>query len=84
MMFLWKEKEKEIKKTWFRFCPNASLEAIAWCNPQRTADLKEIPELKSWFAEAFGDSVVAALGAARRDDKEEPQEEKRERPRKRR
>jgi ribonuclease D len=48
-------------------CPNASLEAIAWANPQRPADLAKIPELKTWFAREFADeicAVVADLGDA--------------------
>jgi len=42
-------------------CPNASLEAIAWENPEKGSDLEEVPELKSWFVREFGDEVSAAL-----------------------
>ncbi len=47
------------------FCPNASLEAIAWKNPRRPEDLKEVPELKGWFVRDFGDEVVEVLARAR-------------------
>ena len=47
------------------FCPNACLEAIAWKNPRRPEDLKEVPELKGWFVREFGDEVVEVLARAR-------------------
>jgi ribonuclease D len=43
-------------------CPNAALEAIAWRNPNRGADLEDMPELKGWFVREFGDEVAASLG----------------------
>ena len=46
-------------------CPNSSLEAIAWKNPQQAADLKEVDELKGWFVKEFGKEVVAMV---HRDD----------------
>ncbi len=52
------------------FCPNACLEAIAWKNPRRPQDLKEVPELKGWFAREFGDEVVEVLARTRRGERE--------------
>ena len=42
-------------------CPNAALEAIAWCNPQQGSDLAEVGELKGWFKREFGDEVSQTL-----------------------
>jgi ribonuclease D len=46
-------------------CPNSSLEAIAWRNPEKPADMKEVEELKSWFVKEFGEEVVQIV---RKDD----------------
>ena len=46
-------------------CPNSSLEAIAWKNPEKPADLKEVESLKGWFVKEFGKEVVAMV---RRDE----------------
>jgi ribonuclease D len=46
-------------------CPNSSLEAIAWKNPETADALAEIPELKGWLARAFGEEIVGIVG---RDD----------------
>jgi ribonuclease D len=45
-------------------CPNTSLEAIAWRNPSRPADLSEVPELKGWLAREFGREIVEILRGA--------------------
>ena len=42
-------------------CPNASLEAIAWRNPETGNDLEGLPELKGWFIREFGDEVSSVL-----------------------
>jgi ribonuclease D len=42
-------------------CPNTGLEAIAWRNPSRPAEVAEIPELKAWFVHAFGREILEAL-----------------------
>jgi ribonuclease D len=42
-------------------CPNSSLEAIAWHNPERSEGLREIGELKGWFTRDFGREVTHAL-----------------------
>jgi ribonuclease D len=35
-------------------CPNSSLEAIAWRDPDHARDLGDLPELKGWFVREFG------------------------------
>ena len=42
-------------------CPNSGLEAIAAGNPTKRAELLELPELHSWFAESFGDEILGVL-----------------------
>ena len=42
-------------------CPNATLEAIAWRNPERGTDLRDVPEVKGWFATSFGDEIAEEL-----------------------
>jgi ribonuclease D len=42
-------------------CPNATLEAIAWRNPSRAAEIAELPGVKGWFARAFAEELVTAL-----------------------
>jgi len=51
-------------------CPNSSLEAIAWKNPQELQDLKQVEELKNWFVTEFGEEVLSIV------QREEPPEEK--------
>ena len=50
-------------------CPNTGLEAIAWRNPAKPAEVTEVTELKRWFVREFGREIVEALGGA---DDEEP------------
>ncbi len=45
-------------------CPNASLEAIAWRNPEKVEDLAIVEELKGWFVREFGGEVVAVVQEA--------------------
>jgi ribonuclease D len=45
-------------------CPNTALEAIALENAPDAAVLARLPEVKPWFAESFGDEIVAALRSA--------------------
>ncbi|MFT5442312.1 MAG: ribonuclease D [Myxococcota bacterium] len=52
-------------------CPNASLEAVAWRNPEKGEDLEELPELKGWFVREFGDEVAAVLHADSSASKDE-------------
>jgi ribonuclease D len=42
-------------------CPNTGLEAIAWRNPVKPADLATLPEVKGWFVREFGREIVDAL-----------------------
>ncbi|MDJ0869686.1 MAG: HRDC domain-containing protein [Myxococcota bacterium] len=42
-------------------CPNSSLEAIAWANPMRAADVREVEGLKRWFVRVFGKEVAELL-----------------------
>lgn len=42
-------------------CPNVALEAIAAANPQKTDALLDLPELKRWFRDGFGEEVVGIL-----------------------
>jgi len=39
-------------------CPNSSLEAIAFRDPQKSSDLEEVVELKRWFIREFGKQVA--------------------------
>ncbi len=39
-------------------CPNATLEAIAWQDPESKADLQGMPELKGWFIREFGAEIA--------------------------
>ena len=42
-------------------CANASLEAIAFASPSSKRELTEVAGVKPWFAESFGDEVLACL-----------------------
>jgi ribonuclease D len=42
-------------------CPNAALEAIAAANPSHAEDMKELPELKSWFVREFAGEILGVL-----------------------
>jgi ribonuclease D len=42
-------------------CPNAALEAIAAGNPSSAEDMKELPELKSWFVREFAEEILGVL-----------------------
>ena len=45
-------------------CPNSSLEAVAFRNPQKSSDLEEVGELKRWFIREFGKQVAEASRTA--------------------
>jgi len=63
-------------------CPNAVLEAIAWCDPGSGKDLEEAPELKSWFVREFGDEVAEVLqssDSAESQDSDAPARKRRRR-----
>ena len=58
----WRSKRsQELKLDPGVLCPNASLEAIAWKNPEQGSDLDGVPELKPWFIREFGDEVSSVL-----------------------
>ena len=42
-------------------CPNAALESIAWANPESAEDMKELPELKTWFVREFASEIIGVL-----------------------
>ena len=56
-------------------CPNASLEAIAWQNPEKGSDLGDVSELKGWFVREFGDEVAMKL-REQESDEEDPASKK--------
>lgn len=63
-------------------CPNAALEAIAWKNPTRAADLQDVVELKRWFAKEFGGEIadfVEQANASAPEDDERPAPRRRRR-----
>jgi ribonuclease D len=49
-------------------CPNSALEAIAWREPSAVEDLREVKELKGWFAREFGAEVVEAIAVPAEED----------------
>jgi ribonuclease D len=53
-------------------CPNSSLEAIAWRNPDHVDDLVGAQELKGWFVREFGVEVVAAVRQSEPTSSEAP------------
>ena len=46
------------------FCPNATLEAIAWADPSDPAELAALDAVKGWWARAFGAEVLALTAKA--------------------
>ncbi len=40
------------------YCPNATLEAIAICNPSEPDELRQLPELKGWFVREFAEELT--------------------------
>ncbi len=58
----WRSKRaKELAMDPGVLCPNSSLEAIAWANPEAGKDVVAMPEVKPWFAESFGTEIAEAL-----------------------
>jgi ribonuclease D len=52
---------RELKMDPGVLCPNSALETIASANPESRDDLRGVPELKSWFVEAFGNDVASVV-----------------------
>ena len=46
------------------FCPNATLEAIAWADPSDVAGLAALDAVKGWWAKAFGAEVLGLTAGA--------------------
>ena len=46
------------------FCPNLTLEEVAWANPEAAAELLELGPVKSWWARSFGEEVIETLGTS--------------------
>ena len=46
------------------FCPNITLEEVAWANPQKVEDLVGLSQVKSWWARSFGTEVIEAMKPA--------------------
>lgn len=43
------------------FCPNATLEELAWANPDDPEKLAELGPVKGWWADSFADEVLEVL-----------------------
>ena len=46
------------------FCPNVTLEEVAWANPATADDLLELGPVKGWWARSFGEEVIETLHTA--------------------
>ncbi|MBW2280492.1 MAG: HRDC domain-containing protein [Deltaproteobacteria bacterium] len=46
------------------FCPNVTLEEVAWANPESPDDLLELGPVKGWWARSFGQEVIETVHAA--------------------
>jgi ribonuclease D len=46
------------------FCPNVTLEEVAWANPERAEDLEGLSQVKGWWARSFGAEVIEAIQPA--------------------
>jgi ribonuclease D len=44
------------------FCPNATLEEIAWAAPKNRDELQGLAQVKRWWVKSFGAEVLASLG----------------------
>jgi ribonuclease D len=54
------------------FCPNITLEEVAWANPERAEDLAELSQVKGWWARSFGAEVIEAIQPAESASAEKP------------
>lgn len=54
------------------FCPNITLEEIAWANPRTSEECQQLAQAKSWWVEGFASEAIAAIrplaGSGDRDD----------------
>ena len=61
----WRAKRsKELEMDPGVFCPNVTLEELAWANPERPEDLSGLGPVKGWWARSFADEVIEILGRA--------------------
>jgi ribonuclease D len=54
------------------FCPNATLEAIAFAAPETAAEIAALEPVKSWWAESFANEVIETLAKVPRVDSPPP------------
>jgi ribonuclease D len=54
------------------FCPNVTLEEVAWANPERPEDLEGLSQLKGWWVRSFGAEVIEAIRPAESASAEKP------------
>ena len=67
----WRAKRaKELELDPGVFCPNITLEEIAWANPQTGSEVADLKGVKQWWAGSFADEVVDAIRPA--DGEAEP------------
>ncbi len=52
---------KELKMDPGVFCPNVTLEEVAWANPENLEDLVALAPVKAWWARSFADEVLETL-----------------------
>ncbi len=57
------DRAKEITLDPGVLCPNSTLEAIAWGNPQNRDELASTAGVKAWFARDFGEEVLQIFKA---------------------
>ncbi|MEE3326171.1 MAG: HRDC domain-containing protein [Myxococcota bacterium] len=67
----WREKRsKELELDPGVLAPNACLEAVSIEKPSSIDSLSEITEIKKWFAESFGEEILAVLDSEDTDNKD--------------
>jgi ribonuclease D len=54
------------------FCPNITLEEVAWANPETPADCAKLGPVKAWWADSFAAEVIAAVQPADGEPAEAP------------
>ena len=60
-------------------CSNATLESIAWTNPENASALRDAPGTKQWFVEGFGEEIVQTLHGEALAEPESPARRKKPR-----
>ena len=54
-------RSKELEMDPGVFCPNATLEEVAWANPENSEALAALAPVKGWWARSFADEVLETL-----------------------